>query len=510
MIFRKEKHMTKEKKSAVRLEVVAPNEPSLSFGKTWDYAPAPESPSHVNIQEKYDLFIGGKFVAPKSKKYFTTLNPATEKPLTKVAQANAADVDAAVKAARAAYEKYWGKMPGKERAKYIFRIARAIQERSRELAVLESLDGGKPIRLSRDDDLPLVAAHFFYHAGWADKLEFAFPGRVPDPIGVAGQIIPWNFPLLMAAWKIAPAIATGNTVVLKPAETTPLTALHLAQILQEADLPPGVVNIVPGYGDAGAALAGHKDINKVAFTGSTEVGKRIMASAAGSGKRVTLELGGKSPNIIFDDAPLDAAVEGIINSIYYNQGHVCCAGSRLIVQEGVADIVMQKLQARLQTLRLGDPLDKNTDIGAINSQEQLQRIQEMYDSGVAEGANAWQPECVLPQKGYWFRPTVFTDVTQSHRIAQEEIFGPILSVMTFRTPDEAVQKANNTQYGLAASVWTDKGSKIFNATSRLKAGVVWNNTANVFDPTSPFGGFKESGFGREGGRHGLAAYMNVD
>ncbi len=496
----------KELQSAVRLEVVAPKG-ELRFGGVWNYAPAPESTDHVRLKDRYPLFIGGKFVEPKSKKYFVTTNPATEEKLADVAQASAADVDAAVKAAAAAYQKYWAKMPGRERAKYIYRIARAIQERARELAVIETLDGGKPIRLSRDDDIPLAAAHFFYYAGWADKLEYAFPGRVPQPLGVVGQIIPWNFPLLMAAWKIAPALATGNTVVLKPAETTPLSALHLADIIAEADLPPGVVNIIPGFGDAGAALVKHDGVAKVAFTGSTDVGKMIQREIAGTGKRVTLELGGKSPIIVFDDAPLDAAIEGIINSIYYNQGHVCCAGSRLLVQEGVAPVIIQKLQNRLQTLRVGDPLDKNTDLGAINSREQLDRIATLYQAGIDEGARPWQPECTLPTRGFWFRPTFFTSVAQSHRIAQEEIFGPVLAIMTFRTPEEAIAKANNTPYGLAASVWSDKGAKVFKTTSQLKAGVVWNNTANVFDPSSPFGGYKESGFGREGGRHGLAGYV---
>ncbi len=498
--------MATKESSAPRLAVVPPKR-ELQFGKTWPYASAPESTEHVTLKERYGLFIGGKFIEPKSKRYFETINPATEQRLAKVADANSADVDAAVQAARKAADKVWAKMPGRERAKYIFRIARAIQERGRELAVIETLNGGKPIRLSRDDDIPLAAAHFFYYAGWADKLDYAFPGRRCRPLGVAAQVIPWNFPLLMAAWKIAPALAAGNTVVLKPAETTPLTALHLAEIIQEADLPPGVVNIITGFGTTGAELVAHKHVDKVAFTGSTDVGKVIQRAIAGTGKRVTLELGGKSPNIIFDDAPLDAAVEGIINSIFYNQGHVCCAGSRLIVQEGVASLLVDKLKTRMRTLRLGDPLDKNTDIGAINSRAQLEKIQELYVAGVEEGANAWQPTCELPSRGFWFPPTFFTGVAQSHRIAREEIFGPILAIMTFRTPDEAIEKANNTPYGLAASIWTDKGSKIFNITNKLRVGVVWNNSANVFDPASPFGGYKESGFGREGGRHGLEPYV---
>lgn len=497
-----------DKISKMRLAVVEPKG-ELPFGRLWPYAPAQESRAHVRIREKYGLYIGGKSVEPISRRYYSTINPATEEALAKVAVAGPRDVDLAVQSARRAYDRYWAKMPGAERAKYLFRIARLVQERARELAVLESLDGGKPIRLSRDDDLPLAAAHFFYYAGWADKLDYAFRGRRCRPLGVAGQVIPWNFPLLMAAWKIAPALATGNTVVLKPAETTPLTALHLGEILTEADLPPGVVNILTGDGAAGAQLVAHAGINKVAFTGSTEVGKSILQAVAGTAKRVTLELGGKSPMIVFDDASLDAAVEGIVSSIYYNQGHVCCAGSRLIVQEGIAPHVIEKLQVRLQTLRIGDPLDKNTDIGAINSQQQLQKIETLYHAGIAEGAIPWQPPCALPPRGFWFRPTFFTNVAQSHRIAREEIFGPILAVMTFRTPDEAVEKGNNTPYGLAASVWSDKGAKAFQITRQLRAGVVWNNTANVFDPTAPFGGYKESGFGREGGVHGLAPYVEL-
>lgn len=499
--------MPNAEKKVTRLEVVAPH--SLDFGKKWDYAPAPESASYVKLQPRYELFINGQFVAPKSGKYFPTINPANEKVLSEVADGGDADVDRAVRAARAAYEKVWSKMKPSERAKYIFRIARQLQEKAREFAIIESMDGGKPIKESRDIDIPLAVAHFFYYAGWADKLDYAFPGRKTRPLGVAGQIIPWNFPLLMAAWKIAPALACGNTVVLKPAETTPLTALHLARIIQEADLPPGVVNIVTGFGKTGAALVSHPDINKVAFTGSTEVGKMIMRSTAGTKKKLTLELGGKAANIIFDDAPIDQAVEGIINGIYFNQGHVCCAGSRLFVQEGVADLVVRKLRDRIQTLRVGDPLDKNTDVGAINSKQQLEKIKELVDSGVEEGCRLHQSSCTLPEKGFWFQPSFFTGVAQSHRIAQEEIFGPVLSILTFRTPEEAVEKANNTAYGLSAGVWTDKGSKIFKISQKLRAGVVWGNTYNKFDPTSPFGGYKESGFGREGGLHGLSSYLEL-
>ena len=499
--------MTTLEKKVTRLEVVGPRH--LEFGKKWDYAPAPESTDFIKIKPRYELFIGGKFVAPKSGNYFKTTNPATEELLTEVGDANEADIDAAVRAARLGYEKYWSKLAPAERAKYIFRIARQLQEKAREFAILETMDGGKPIRESRDVDIPLAIAHFFYYAGWADKLEYAFPGRKTKPLGVAGQIIPWNFPLLMAAWKIAPALACGNTVVLKPAETTPLTALHLAQIIQEADLPPGVVNIVTGFGKTGAAIVKHPDINKVAFTGSTDVGKIIQRAIAGTKKRLTLELGGKAANIIFNDAPLDQAVEGIINGIYFNQGHVCCAGSRLFVQEGVKDIIIRKLEDRLQTLRVGNPLDKNTDVGAINSREQLGKIQELVKSGVDEGCELHQSRCELPKKGFWFPPTFFTGVAQSNRIAREEIFGPVLSVLTFRTPEEAVEKANNTAYGLSAGVWTDKGSKIFKISSQLKAGGIWANTYNKFDPTSPFGGYKESGFGREGGLHGLTPYVEL-
>jgi aldehyde dehydrogenase (NAD+) len=472
-----------------------------------EYAPAPESKSSATIKPRYELFINGKFEKPTSKKYFDTINPATEEKLSEVAEGNATDVDKAVKAARTAYDKTWSKMPAKERAKYIYRIARMIQERAREFAVIETLDGGKPIRESRDVDVPLVANHFFYYAGWADKLAYAFPNKKIQPLGVAGQIIPWNFPLLMAAWKIAPALATGNTVVLKPAETTPLTALKLAEIIQEADLPPGVVNIITGAGATGAAIVNHPDINKIAFTGSTNVGKIIQRAVAGTDKKVTLELGGKAANIIFDDAPLDQAVEGIINGIFFNQGHVCCAGSRLFVQESVYKIVLQKLKDRLATLIVGDPMDKNTDIGAINSKEQMNNIHKYLKIGEKEGLEMYQPECSLPKKGFFIRPTLFTNVAQSSRLAQEEIFGPVLTIQTFRTDDEVIEKANNTPFGLSAGVWTDKGSKIFNLTTKLRAGVIWANTYNKFDPTSPFGGYKESGFGREGGLHGLGAYL---
>ena len=480
--------------------------PVLDFVSGWDYAPAPESVKPA-VRAEYGLFIGGKWRRAASGKTFATINPATEKEIAQVADGGAADIGAAVSAARRAYNKVWGKMSGADRGKYLFRIARILQEKARELAVLETMNGGKPIKESRDVDLPLAAAHFFYYAGWADKLKYAFPGRDVKPLGVAGQVIPWNFPLLMAAWKIAPALACGNTVVLKPAETTPLTALHLAQILQEAELPEGVVNIVPGGREIGAALVTHPDIDKVAFTGSTAVGKWIAKTLAGSGKKLTLELGGKAANIIFADAPLDQAVEGIIAGIYFNQGHVCCAGSRLLVEESVVPAVLRKLRDRIRTLRVGDPLDKNTDIGAINSRAQLNKIREMVDGGVAEGAELYQSDCALPSRGFWFPPSFFTNVTASHRIAREEIFGPVLSVMTFRTPDEAVERANNTCYGLSAGVWTDKGSRIFEISRKLKAGVVWANTFNKFDPLSPFGGYKESGFGREGGMQGLHPYV---
>jgi aldehyde dehydrogenase (NAD+) len=474
----------------------------------WQYSPAPESTEIVSIKDTYGLFIDGESVDPKEGEYFKTINPATEEVLAAIPEASQADIDRAVDAARAAFPK-WARLPGVDRAKFLFRLARVIQERSRELAVLESMNGGKPIKESRDVDVPLVAAHFFYHAGWADKLEYAFAGRETKPLGVCAQIIPWNFPLLMLAWKIAPALATGNTVVLKPAETTPLTALAFAEICDQVELPPGVVNIVTGAGATGAALVRHPDVDKVAFTGSTEVGKEIQRAIAGSGKRLTLELGGKAANVIFDDAPLDQAVEGIVNGIFFNQGHVCCAGSRLLVQESIADRLLEKLKRRLSTLRLGDPVDKNTDIGAINSRDQLEKIKQLVGIGVEEGAELYQAECEIPARGFWFPPTVFTGVSQSHRIAQEEIFGPVLSVMTFRTPEEAVEKANNTPYGLSAGVWTEKGSRILWMADRLLAGVVWANTFNRFDPGSPFGGYKESGFGREGGRHGLEAYVEL-
>jgi aldehyde dehydrogenase (NAD+) len=475
----------------------------------FDYAPAPESPSIVDIAPSYGLFIDGEMVDPADGTRFKTVNPATEEVLSEVVAAGPEDVDRAVAAARRAYETTWSRLPARDRGKYLYRIARLIQERSRELAVLESIDNGKPIKESRDVDLPLVAAHFFYYAGWADKLGYAGFGPDPRPLGVAAQVIPWNFPLLMLAWKIAPALACGNTVVLKPAETTPLTALAFADICRQADLPPGVVNIVTGAGDTGRALVEHPGVDKVAFTGSTEVGRQIARSVAGTRKKVTLELGGKAANIVFDDAPLDQAVEGIVNGIFFNQGHVCCAGSRLLVQESILDDLLGQLKRRLGTLRLGDPLDKNTDIGAINSPEQLARIRELSDAGEAEGAERWSPPCELPDRGFWFPPTVFTGVSQAHRIARVEIFGPVLSVLTFRTPDEAIAKANNTPYGLSAGVWTDKGSRILWAAQRLRAGVVWANTFNRFDPASPFGGYQQSGFGREGGRHGLEAYLDV-
>jgi aldehyde dehydrogenase (NAD+) len=473
----------------------------------WAYAPAPEAKDYVKINTRYELFINGKFVKPLSKKYYATHSPSTEEKLAEVAESNEKDVHAAVTAAKQAYDKTWKKMPGKERSKYIFRIARMMQERARELAVVESMDGGKPIRESRDFDVPTAANHFFYYAGWADKLDYAFPNKKPSSLGVAAQIIPWNFPLLMAAWKIAPALATGNTVVLKPAETTPLTALKLAEIIQACDLPPGVVNIITGFGNAGAAMVNHPDVNKIAFTGSTEVGKLIQKSVAGSGKKLTLELGGKAANIIFDDAPINQAVEGVVNGIFFNQGHVCCAGSRLFVQENVAKEVIQKLKARMETLIVGDPLDKNTDVGAINSKEQFQKIKQYLDIGISEGLEMYQSNCKLPTKGYFCKPTLFLGAAQSNRVVQEEIFGPVLTVQTFRTIEEVIEKANNIPYGLSAGVWTDKGSKIFNLTTKLRAGVVWANTYNKFDPTSPFGGYKESGFGREGGLHGLMSYL---
>ena len=490
-------------------QVVSLRDRKLKFGNAWDYAPAPEDFKNHVIAPRHELFINGKFVTPTSGKYFPSINPATEQPLTEIASANVRDVDLAVTAARRAYDRVWSTLPGRERGKYLYRVARIIQEKARELAVLETMDGGKTIKESRDVDLPLAAAHFFYHAGWADKLKYAFPGKTPQPLGVAGQIIPWNFPLLMAAWKIAPALACGNTVILKPAETTSITALRLAQIFQEAELPPGVVNIVTGAGETGAALVDHPGIDKLAFTGSTEVGKRIALAVAGTKKKLTLELGGKAANIVFEDAPLDQAIEGIIAGIYFNQGHVCCAGSRLLVQEGIYSTVIKKLRDRIQTLRVGDPLDKNTDIGAINSRSQLEKIKMLVQSGVDEGAELTQSRCALPAKGYWFPPSFLTGVTHAHRVAQEEIFGPVLSVMTFRTPEEAFERANNIPHGLSAGVWTDKGSKIFKMVNKLRAGVVWANTFNKFDPTSPFGGYKESGFGREGGLQGLAAYCRL-
>jgi aldehyde dehydrogenase (NAD+) len=473
----------------------------------WDYSPAPEARDIVRIEQRYGHFVGGEWLEPRET--YTTISPSSEEPLAEVGQATPEEVGRAIEAARAAFENGWSALPGSERAKYLFRIARILQERSRELAVLESLNGGKPIKESRDVDLPLAAAHFFYYAGWADKLEYAFPNRRPRPVGVAGQIIPWNFPLLMLAWKIAPALAAGNTVVLKPAETTPLTALLFCDVVRQAELPAGVVNIVTGDGRAGAELV-KGEIDKVAFTGSTEVGKAIQRELAGTRKKLTLELGGKAANIVFDDCALDQAVEGIVNGIYFNQGHVCCAGSRLFVQESIYEDVVKKLKRRMGTLRVGDPLDKNTDVGAINSRAQLEKIRELVASGEEEGAEIYQPPCRLPEKGYWFAPTVFTEVAQSYRIAQEEIFGPVLSVLTFRTPAEAVEKANNTPYGLSAGVWTEKGSRILWMAERLRAGVVWANTYNRFDPSSPFGGYKESGFGREGGRHGLEPYLEFD
>jgi aldehyde dehydrogenase (NAD+) len=481
---------------------------TLNFATDWKYAPAPESASHVKLNPRYELFINGKFTTPIRGEYFDTINPATEKKLAEVASATGEDVDKAVKAARTAYDKTWRKLPAKERGKYIYRIARIIQERARELAIIESMDGGKAIRESRDVDVPLAAAHFFYYAGWADKLDYAFPGKRPSPLGVVGQIIPWNFPLLMAAWKIAPALACGNTVVLKPAETTPLTALKLAEIIQDADLPSGVVNILTGGGETGAAIVNHPGIDKIAFTGSTEVGKIIQKSLAASRKHFTLELGGKAANIVFDDATIDQAVEGIINGIFFNQGHVCCAGSRLLVQESIHDSLIHKLKDRMRTLIVGDPLDKNTDIGAINSKMQLEKIQSFLQT--ENGEEMWSSECELPSRGFWCRPTLFLNCSQSHRVVQEEIFGPVLAVQTFRTPAEAIEKANNTPYGLSGGVWTDKGSKIFKITSRINAGVIWANTYNKFDPASPFGGYKESGVGREGGLHGLMPYLKLN
>ena len=483
--------------------------PELIFGDLWEFDPAPET-ADPKLQPRYDLFINGAFVPPRAGRYFDSINPANEEKLADIALADAADVDAAYRAAQRAFTTTWGKMPGRERAKYLYRIARLLQDRAREFAVAETMDGGKPIKESRDFDVPMTAAHFFYHAGWADKLDYVAPGRRVTPLGVVGQVIPWNFPLLMLAWKIAPALAMGNCVVLKPAETTSITCLKFATLLQDAGLPPGVVNFVTGAGETGAAVMAHPLAAKVAFTGSTEVGKAILRSLAGTEKKMTLELGGKAANIVFDDAPLDQAVEGIVNGIFFNQGHVCCAGSRLLVHEPVADRVLAKLKHRIKVLRVGDPLDKNTDIGAINSRSQLEKIEKLVASGVKEGAEIFQPSCRLPAKGYYFRPTVFSGVTMSHRIAREEIFGPVLSVLTFRTVDEAVERANNTAYGLSAGVWTDKGSRILKMSTELKAGVVWANTYNKFDPASPFGGYKESGFGREGGLQGLASYCRLD
>lgn len=483
---------------------------SLKYNGKWDFSPSIESIENLSIQKEYQLFINGQFQQPLAKKYFPSINPSNEQQLSRIAKAESEDVDMAVKSARAAFNGQWGKISGKERAKYIYRIARLIQEKSKELAIVETLDGGKPIRESRDIDIPLAAAHFFYYAGWADKLEYAFPNRFPKPLGVVGQIIPWNFPLMMAAWKIAPALATGNTVVLKPAESTSITALLLAEIIKEAELPPGVVNIITGDGSTGNLIVNHPDVNKIAFTGSTQVGKSIMENISGTNKRSTMELGGKAANIIFEDAPLDQAVEGVINGIYFNQGHVCCAGSRLFIQESVYDVVLRKLKDRMQSLLVGNPLDKNTDIGAVNSKQQLATIQKYIDIGVKEGADIFQLNCELPKSGYWCPPTLFTNVSQSHSIAKEEIFGPVLAVQTFRTTQEVINKANNTPYGLSAGVWTDKGSKAFNLASKLKAGVIWANTYNKFDPTSPFGGYKESGHGREGGLHGLNPYLNLE
>jgi aldehyde dehydrogenase (NAD+) len=485
-----------------------PRAPELLFGNLWDFDPAPET-ADPKLKSRYDLFINGEFVAPKSGLYFDSINPANERKLAEVALAGGSDVEVAYAAAEKAFETIWSKMPGAERAKYLFRIARLLQDRAREFAVAETLDGGKPVKESRDFDVPMAAAHFFYHAGWADKLEYIAPGRRAAPLGVIGQVIPWNFPLLMLAWKLAPALALGNCVVLKPAETTSITCLKLAEIIQDAGLPPGVVNFVTGPGETGAAVLSHPTPVKVAFTGSTEVGKIIMRSLAGTEKRMTMELGGKAANIVFDDAPLDQAVEGIVNGIFFNQGHVCCAGSRLLVHEPVAEIVVAKLKNRIRVLRVGDPMDKNTDIGAINSKEQLRKITRLVDSGIKEGAQMFQPPCRLPAKGFYFPPTIFSGVTMSHRIAREEIFGPVLSVLTFRTVDEAIEKANNTAYGLSAGVWTDKGSRILKMSAELKAGVVWANTYNKFDPSSPFGGYKESGFGREGGRQGLLDYAQL-
>jgi len=501
---------TKEKSQNGEVKPTSPNSDlKLDFDSFWSYSDAPESSDHIKLKEKYDLFINGEFVAGKKGRMMSTINPATEKPLAEFTEATSEDVDLAVKSARKAYDRTWSKLSGKERGKYIYRLARMMQEHAKDLAIIESMDGGKPIRESRDVDVPLAAAYFFYYAGWADKLDYAFPGRKAEPVGVCGQIIPWNFPLLMLSWKIAPALAAGNTVVLKPAETTPLTALKFAEICQDAGLPDGVVNIVTGAGQTGAAIVDHPDVDKIAFTGSTEVGKIIQKSLAGTDKKFTLELGGKGPNIVFEDAPIDQAVEGIINSIFFNQGHVCCAGSRLLVQEGIADKLLKKLKERMETLIVGDPLDKNTDIGAINSKMQYDKINEYLEIGVNEGATIHQSSVELPENGYFCKPTLFTDVGQSNRIVQEEIFGPVLTIQTFRTPEEAIDKANNTPFGLAGGIWTDKGSKIFKVSQKMRSGVVWANTYNKFDPTSPFGGYKESGMGREGGLHGLYPYVKL-
>lgn len=500
--------MSETTKNDTSYKPTSPNS-KLDFASLWEYAPAPESSANLDIKERYELFIDGKFQKPSKGIYFKSVNPANEEELTEFAEATQKDVDKAVKAARKAFEGEWSNISAKSRSKYIYRIARMLQERAREFAIAESLDGGKPIRESRDVDVPLAAAHFFYYAGWADKLDYAFPGKTPEPLGVCGQIIPWNFPLLMLAWKIAPALACGNTVVLKPAETTSLTAMMFAELVKDAGLPKGVVNIVTGAGQTGAEIVNHKSIDKVAFTGSTTVGKIIQKSLAGTDKKYTLELGGKGALIIFEDAAIDQAVEGIINAIFFNQGHVCCAGSRLLVQEGIADTVMQKLRDRLETLIVGDPMDKNTDIGAINSKQQFETINKYLEVGVEEGAEVYQSSCSIPENGYFIRPTLLGNVSQSNKVVQEEIFGPVLTIQTFRTADEAIEKANNTPYGLAGGVWTDKGSKIFKVGKELRSGVVWANTYNKFDPTSPFGGYKESGVGREGGLHGLAAYVNL-
>ena len=476
----------------------------------WEYSPAPESIDHIQLKNQYNLFINGEFVPAYQKKYFDSINPANEKVIAKIAEADESDVNKAVVAARNAYKETWSKMGPRERGKYVYRIARLLQERAREFSVIECMDGGKPIRESRDVDIPLAAAHFFYYAGWADKLKYAFPGVYPKPLGVVGQIIPWNFPLLMAAWKLAPALVTGNTLVLKPAETTSLTAMKLAEIIQEANLPPGVINIVTGGVETGQALVNHPDIDKIAFTGSTEVGKYIMKALAGSGKKYTLELGGKAANIIFEDAPIDQAVEGIINAIFFNQGHVCCAGSRLYLQEGIAEQVISKLKNRMDSLIVGDPLDKNTDIGAINSKIQLEKINEYVQLGKDEGGAIYQSKSEMPDKGYWCAPIIFTDVSQSNRVVQEEIFGPVLAIQTFRTIDEVIAKANNTPYGLSGGVWTDKGAKIFKVSKEIRAGVIWANTFNKFDPSAPFGGYKESGVGSEGGVEGLRGYVDLN